>query len=88
LLTPRAFSYCLVRLWNPNAQQARTTTRTTLFLLREAISKGDIDLFLCIYAAYVGLVGANGRYKVRAFVDKIRGNTIFLKNDGNRNITT
>ena len=88
LLTRRAFSYCLIRLWNPNADQARTATRTTLFLLREAVSKGDIDLFFCIYAVYIGLVGADGRYKVRAFVDKVRGNTIFLKNDGKGRMAT
>lgn len=81
LLTRKAFSYCLIRLFNPNDEQARTSPRTSLFLLREAISKGDIDLFFCIYAIYIGLVNANGRYKIRAFVDKMRGNTVFLGND-------
>jgi glycosyltransferase involved in cell wall biosynthesis len=79
LLTRRAFSYCLIRLLSPNPEQERTSIPTSLFLLREAVSKGDIDLFFCIYAIYVGFVGANGRYKVRAFVDKVRGNTIFLE---------
>jgi glycosyltransferase involved in cell wall biosynthesis len=88
LLTRRAFSYCLLRLWNPNAEQARTAVRTTLFLLREAIFKGEIDLFFCIYAIYIGFVGAKGRYRVRAFVDKIRGNTIFLKNEAESKIAT
>jgi hypothetical protein len=88
LLTRRAFSYCLVRLLNPNAEQERTSIPTSLFLLREAVSKGDIDLFFCIYVIYVGLVGANGRYKVRAFVDKVRGNTIFLGDERKRTMAT
>jgi glycosyltransferase involved in cell wall biosynthesis len=88
LLTRKAFSYCLVRLLNPNDEQARTSPRTTLFLLREAIFKGDIDLFFCFYAAYVGFVNANGRYKVRAFVDKVRGNTVFLGSNEKSGVTT
>jgi glycosyltransferase involved in cell wall biosynthesis len=88
LLTRRAFSYCLIRLCNPNVGQARTSVRSSLFVLREAVSKGDIDLYLCIYAVYVALFNANARYKVRVFVDKIRGNTIFLKDDGNSRIAT
>ena len=86
LLTRRAFSYCLVRLCDPNVGQARTSVRTSLFLLREAVSKGDIDLYFCVYAVYVALFNAKARYNVRVFVDKMRGNTIFLKNDVERRI--
>ena len=45
-------------------------------------------MFFCIYAVYIGLVGADGRYKLRAFVDKVRGNTIYLKNDGKGRMAT
>jgi glycosyltransferase involved in cell wall biosynthesis len=81
LLTRRAFSYCLIRQCSPSVGKARTSARTSLFLLREAVSKGDIDFYFCIYAVYVALFGAKARYKVRVFVDRIRGNTLFLSND-------
>jgi glycosyltransferase involved in cell wall biosynthesis len=81
LLTRRAFSYFLIRQWNPHVGQARTSIRASLFLLREAVSKGDVDLYFCIYAVYVALFDASVRYKVRVFMDKMRGNTIFLSGD-------
>ena len=82
LLTRRAFSYCLIRQCSPSLGRERTSVHTSLFLLREAVSKGDIDFYFCIYAFYVALFDANARYKVRVFVDRIRGNTIFLSHDG------
>lgn len=82
LLTRRAFSYCLIRLCIPNVKQTRTPIRNSLFLLREAVFKGEIDLYFCIYVVSVALLDANARYKLRALVDKIRGNTIFLSNEG------
>ena len=41
--------------------------------------KRGIDLYFCIYALYAALFNENIRYKVRVFVDKILGNTIFVK---------
>jgi glycosyltransferase involved in cell wall biosynthesis len=88
LLTRRAFSYFLIRLCIPRVGQTRSPIRTSLFLLREAVSKGDIDLYFCIYVVAVALLDANARYRLRGFVDKLRGNTTFLIDDSKNRLGT
>lgn len=76
LLTPKAFSYCLVRISMCHIRQSQKPLRNSLLLLHKAISLGRIDLRFCVfylqYLCRFVLLDDNSKQKVKLFIRKMK----------------
>jgi glycosyltransferase involved in cell wall biosynthesis len=76
LLSPKAFSYCILAACVPRARRSGRAIRDEAFLLRQAISQGHIDIrFIAKFVLY-STCGVSSKARLRRAVTRFRNKTL------------